>query len=334
MQEVTTICSAFGIRPTKITALTHGLINQTYKVEDAGGDLFIVQQINTRIFHQPMQVQQNFVQLHKVLKRHYPMPDMMPTAQNEWIHTQGNEVWRCFTYMQDSYTPTGTISEDLAYTTARSFGEYTRLLSAASLKLHTILPRFHDVALRAEQLLQAKAGATPERLKLAAKCLSMLDEYEELMKRYRYWATHPSYFPQRIMHHDAKPSNILFSTSTQSVLCPIDLDTTQAGLFFSDLGDMIRSMSPSHDENNICFADIEVRPGYVKAITEGYMDATHFMWTIQEKEALSYSGKMLLYMQAMRFLTDFLNNDVYYQTHYELQNLDRTINQLTVLRQL
>ena len=334
MQEVKTICSAFGIRPTEITALTQGLINQTYKVTDAGGDAFIVQQINTRIFQQPQQVQQNFVQLRAVLKHYYRIPELIPTAQNELMHTHGNEVWRCFTYMQDSYTPTGAISEELAYTTAKCFGDYTRILSAASPKLHTILPRFHDVSLRAEQLLQAKAGATPERLKLAARCLNELDNYDELLKRYKYWAAHPQYFPQRILHHDAKPSNILFNNKTQSVLCPIDLDTTQTGLCFSDLGDMIRSMVPSHEENDVRFADIEVRQSFLQALTEGYMDATHTLWTAQEKEALAYSGKMLLYMQAMRFLADFLNNDIYYQTKYELHNLDRTINQLTVLRQL
>ncbi|WP_416440751.1 phosphotransferase enzyme family protein [Phnomibacter sp. MR] len=334
MQEVKTICTVFGIRPAAITPLTQGLINQTFKVADTGGDVFIVQQINTRIFQQPLQVQQNFVQLRAVMKRNYRLPELIPTAQNELMHVHGHEVWRCFTYMKDSYTPTGTISEELAYTTAKCFGEYTRILSAASPKLHTILPRFHDVALRAEQLLQAKAGATTERLKLAGKCLTELDNYDELLKRYKYWAAHPQYFPQRILHHDAKPSNILFSTETQSVLCPIDLDTTQTGLCFSDFGDMIRSMVPSHEENDVRFADIEVRQSFLQALTEGYMDATHTLWTAQEKEALAYSGKMLLYMQAMRFLADFLNNDAYYQTKYELHNLDRTINQLTVLRQL
>lgn len=334
MQEVTIICSAFGIRPTEITALTQGLINQTYKATDAGGDVFIVQQINTRIFQQPLQVQQNFVQLRSVLKRYYRMPELIPTAQNELMHTINGEVWRCFTFMQNSYTPTGTISEELAYTTAKCFGEYTRILSAASPKLHTILPRFHDVSLRAKQLLEARAGATTERLKLAAKCLSELDNYNELLKRYAYWVAHPLQFPQRILHHDAKPSNILFSTETQSLLCPIDLDTTQTGLCFSDLGDMMRSMVPSHEENDVRFADIEVRQSFLQALTEGYMDATHTLWTPQEKEALAYSGKMLLYMQAIRFLADFLHNDSYYQTKYELHNLDRTINQLTVLRQL
>jgi hypothetical protein len=64
------------------------------------------------------------------------------------------------------------------------------------------------------------------------------------------------------------------------------------------------------------------------------MDATHQLWTVQEREALPFSGKVLLYMQAIRFLADYLNNDTYYQTRYEQHNLDRAINQITVLNLL
>jgi Ser/Thr protein kinase RdoA (MazF antagonist) len=179
--------------------------------------------------------------------------------------------------------------------------------------------------------VQAKAQAAPQRLKMAAPWLSKLDEYNDLLKHYAYWSSHPEYFPHRILHHDAKASNILFDNHSHQVICPIDLDTTQSGLFFSDLGDMIRSMVPNLDENDTRFADLEARVAYLQAITEGYLDATHTLWTKQEREALPLSGKVLLYMQAIRFLADYLNNDTYYQTRYEQHNLDRAINQVIVL---
>jgi len=200
--------------------------------------------------------------------------------------------------------------------------------------LHTKWPRFHDLSLRAEQLLQAKETSTHQRLKMAGSCLSKLDAHQYLLKHFEFWQKHPQYFPQRILHHDAKASNILFDSTNQLLICPIDLDTTQPGLFFSDLGDMIRSMVPSHEENDTRYADIEARASFLEAITAGYMDATHTLWTKQEMEALPLSGKVLLYMQAIRFLADYLNNDSYYQTKYEQHNLDRAINQLTVLERL
>jgi hypothetical protein len=39
-------------------------------------------------------------------------------------------------------------------------------------------------------------------------------------------------------------------------------------------------------------------------------------------------------MQSLRFLTDFLNNDVYYQTNYREQNFHRAKNQFLLLRRL
>jgi Ser/Thr protein kinase RdoA (MazF antagonist) len=328
------IVALFGIRLQKAEPITNGLINHTFKVTDTHGKAYLLQQINTSIFPEPDKVQENFVAVHGILSHRYAMPAIIPPAENELFVILDGACWRCFTFMENSYTPTGTLSEDLAYTTAKCFGEYTKVLSEARPKLHNILPRFHDLGLRAGQLLQAKAQATAQRLKLAAPWLSKLDAYNDLLKQYAYWIAHPQYFPQRILHHDAKASNILFDSGTHQLLCPIDLDTTQPGLFFSDLGDMIRSMVPNLEENDARFADLEARAGFLRAITEGYMDATHQLWTMQEREALPLSGKVLLYMQAIRFLADFLNNDAYYKTSYEQNNLDRAINQITVLHLL
>jgi Ser/Thr protein kinase RdoA (MazF antagonist) len=331
MPQLENICSAFGISLKESEPITEGLINQTFKVKDAFGKHYLLQQINTDIFKQPLLVQENFVSVSRVLSLSFVMPELVPTAENGLLANIDGQCWRCFTFVENSYTPTGAVSEELAYTTAKCFGEYTKVLSESRSHLHTILPRFHDLSLRAEQLVQAKAQAAPQRLKMAAPWLSKLDEYNDLLKHYAYWSSHPEYFPQRILHHDAKASNILFDNHSHQVICPIDLDTTQSGLFFSDLGDMIRSMVPNLDENDTRFADLEARVAYLQAITEGYLDATHTLWTKQEREALPLSGKVLLYMQAIRFLADYLNNDTYYQTRYEQHNLDRAINQVIVL---
>ncbi len=42
----------------------------------------------------------------------------------------------------------------------------------------------------------------------------------------------------------------------------------------------------------------------------------------------------MIYMQAIRFLTDHINNDIYYGAKYEGHNLSRCNNQLELLRQL
>jgi len=43
---------------------------------------------------------------------------------------------------------------------------------------------------------------------------------------------------------------------------------------------------------------------------------------------------LLTYMQCLRFITDYLNGDVYYHTTHEQQNLHRAKNQLVLLQAL
>jgi hypothetical protein len=47
-----------------------------------------------------------------------------------------------------------------------------------------------------------------------------------------------------------------------------------------------------------------------------------------------YAGKFLIYMQALRFLTDYFNNDAYYGAKYPEQNLVRAKNQIVLLQRL
>ena len=54
----------------------------------------------------------------------------------------------------------------------------------------------------------------------------------------------------------------------------------------------------------------------------------------EEKAHFVYAGKFMIYMQALRFLTDYLNDDVYYGSKYEGHNFMRAKNQVVLLEQL
>jgi len=79
---------------------------------------------------------------------------------------------------------------------------------------------------------------------------------------------------------------------------------------------------------------ITVRPAFYKAITEGYLSEMGDLLTEKEKQSFFYAGKFMIYMQAIRFLTDHLNNDVYYGAKYERHNFVRAANQLMLLKKL
>ncbi|MGC4039158.1 MAG: phosphotransferase, partial [Chitinophagaceae bacterium] len=141
-------------------------------------------------------------------------------------------------------------------------------------------------------------------------------------------------FPIRVMHHDAKIANVLFDAKTGRVICAIDFDTTMPGYFFSDLGDMIRSMACSSDEHNTDFVNLHIRKDFYKAIVNGYLEVMNNYLTSEEKKYIHSAGLIMIYMQAVRFIADYLNNDTYYQISYAEQNFDRGLNQITLLKDL
>ena len=118
------------------------------------------------------------------------------------------------------------------------------------------------------------------------------------------------------------------------MICLVDFDTVMPGYFFSDIGDMIRSMACSHDENSTAFDKLKIRKSYYEAILDGYLSTMKKYFTDAEMKHIHYAGLMMIYMQALRFLADYLNGDVYYNIKYPEQNYDRAKNQLLLLQQL
>jgi Ser/Thr protein kinase RdoA (MazF antagonist) len=138
---------------------------------------------------------------------------------------------------------------------------------------------------------------------------------------------------ERVTHHDTKISNVLFNANGDG-MCVIDLDTIMPGFFISDVGDMMRTyLSPANEEEKD-FTNIEIREDYFRGIVQGYAKAMSDKLTYAEKELFTYSGAFLVYMQALRFLTDYLNNDIYYGAKYEEHNLTRAGNQVELLRRM
>jgi hypothetical protein len=136
--------------------------------------------------------------------------------------------------------------------------------------------------------------------------------------------------PLRVIHHDTKIGNILFDQNKNG-LCVIDLDTVMPGYFLSDTGDMLRTYLCSANEEETDLSKIRISEVNFYAVYGGYLSAMKPIFTEAEKSYFIYSGKYMIYMQALRFLADFLNGDIYYHATYPGQNLVRAQNQLTLL---
>ena len=232
-----------------------------------------------------------------------------------------------FRFVENSCTIDVVENPQQAYEAARQFGLLTANLGgfdATTLKI--TLPDFHNLPLRFRQFQVAIVNGNKERVKRAEKAIRFLSDNRIIVDR----TDQLSQLPVRVIHHDTKISNVLLDEQNKG-LCVIDLDTLMPGYIVSDLGDMMRTYLSPANEEVAEFDKVDVRIDFFEAILDGYIGAMKTIFTPLEKEYLVYSGQFMIYMQALRFITDYLNDDVYYGARYEEHNFVRGCNQIALL---
>jgi hypothetical protein len=315
-----------------------GHIHETFLLIKSSGDSikkFILQRFNNFVFKEPEKVLNNIRKITSHLKQSSGLQDslylsMLPTFDNKyWYRDELNNYWRCFNFIEDSYTINRVEENSQAYEAARLFGTFISALSNFKPEnLEITIPDFHNIKKRLDYLDQAFLSGTVKR-KLAAG-----DEVRRTFQYYRMVANYLCILPDipvRVTHNDTKINNVLFSTSTGKGLCVIDLDTVMPGTVLSDFGDMVRTFANSADEDEKDLSKVFFNPGIFKEMTAGFLEGTGTILEPVEKNNLLLGGKIIIYMQAIRFLTDYLSGDPYYKTDYPDHNLVRARNQLKLL---
>lgn len=328
----------FTVPDTVINAFGTGLINHTWTVTKAGKK-YILQRINTQVFHEPEAIADNISRMATYLSEHSPdyfFVAPIPAVNGQQLITIEGEQggsFRVFPFVPGSHSKDVATSADQAFEAAKQFGRFTRLLSGFDAKsLHTTIPYFHDLSLRYRQFLQALEKGNPERIRQSEGLIRSIKDRSELVKRFIDIQNNPD-FRIRVTHHDTKISNVLFNEQDHA-LCVIDLDTVMPGYFISDVGDMMRTYLPTVSEEEKDFSRIDVREDMYHAIVKGYLQEMDEELSPAEKQAFFYAGQFMIYMQALRFLTDHINDDVYYGAQYPDHNFIRAGNQLVLLRKL
>ncbi len=333
-----TILTSFGLNPEQTAVVPHGsgLINRTWKLTTPQ-QCYILQKLNEAVFTNPAAVAGNHRLLAGFLAGHHPdylfVAPVPATNGQDLVYFEGDGWYRLLPFVSGSHTIDAVKTPQQAFEAARQFARFTRLLSGLDARrLKTTIPAFHDLHLRYQQFLYSLQTASPARLQAAAAPIEWAKSQAGIVETYKAIRANPA-FRLRVTHHDTKISNVLFDEKERG-LCVIDLDTVMPGYFISDVGDMMRTYLSPVSEEEQDFSRIEVREEYYRAVLEGYYSEMKDELTAQEKSHFFYAGTFLIYMQALRFLTDFLNNDRYYGAAYKEHNVNRAVNQFVLLDRL
>lgn len=322
-----------------------GHVNDSYRLQVVGrtGDRrYLLQRINTRVFQRPEALMENIERVTGHIGRRLAAEGradldrrvlrLVRTRDGRtWHRTAAGDYWRVYHFIDGSVAAQTVRTAGEVERVGQAFGEFHGLLSDYDgPRLHETIPNFHNTPHRMATLGGVVSNDPCGRVPEVRSEIEFLRAREELagilldLQR-------TGQIPERIVHYDAKISNVLRDAHSGDVLCVTDLDTVMPGLSLLDFGDMVRSMTSYCPEDSPDPTRSIVERTLFEALVRGYLSSAGAYLLPIEREYLVQAGLVITLEQGARFLTDFLNGDTYYKISRPGQNLDRCRTQLRLV---
>jgi len=316
-----------------------GNIHRTWKIESKNGKCFILQKFNHNVFKDPIGLMENtfLISKHLSLKIReknlkWKSPSFYKTKESELFYKEvDGSYWRLMDYID--HDPKAESNVERYFMAGASYGQFIELLSDLSPGLiKETISDFHNLAFRIENFKMA-INNTTQFFKSSSEqeILFLLDQEKRMLQLSEL--TKSGKLPVRLVHMDTKLDNILFDSNANPVAI-IDLDTVMPGIVHSDFGDAMRSFGNTAGEDEADLSKISFDLDVYKEYSRGFASALKSLLVPIEIETLHLAPGFFTYMQAMRFLTDYLQGSKYYNIKYPEHNLIRTRNQIHLLKDI
>ena len=334
--------------PKNAERITDGHINNTFALtfESEGGKIrkYLLQELNTNVFRQPEALMNNVVGVTEFLKKKITAaggdPErecltVIPSKDSKpYYITADGKFWRCFNFIENTYTLQKVESAESFAAAARAFGNFQCLLAdyPAETLVETI-PNFHNTASRFNDFKKAVTD------NLSGRADNCKEEIEFILARESDCSvlvdmTAKGELPLRVTHNDTKLNNVMFDCETGEGICVVDLDTVMPGLALYDFGDSIRFGASTAAEDEPDLDKVHFSPEYFEAYTDGFLSTAGRALTDNEIKYLPFSSKLMTLECGMRFLGDYINGDTYFKTDYPEHNLVRARTQLRLVSEM
>lgn len=326
----------------------HGHIHDTYLVsfrkEDRTKKRYILQRINHYVFKNPDGLMKNIqaVTSHlrgKILQAggnpERETLNLIPTVGGHHFYQSKNgDIWRGYLFIENAQTYQVPQCPSHVYHAGKAYGNFQKLLADfPPEKLVESIPDFHNTPKRFQNFIEAvqrdplqRTGEAEAEIEFA---MNRAGDASLLVDRLACGE-----LPQRVTHNDTKFNNVLIDDETGEGICVIDLDTVMPGLSAYDFGDAIRSIANRCAEDERDYSKVGIDLQYFESFTQGFLDATRGFLTTAEMEVLPLSARMMTLENSVRFLTDYLEGDVYFKTAYEDHNLVRCRSQFKLVEDM
>lgn len=318
-----------------------GHINETYlAVYNDGGaqKRYILQKINSTLFNPVEKLMENISGVTNFLREKIiarggdadrECLTLIPTVGgNSFFKSETGECFRVYKFIEHTVCLQKIEKPEHFYNSAVAFGEFMNELSEYDAsKIYEILPNFHNTPKRYNDFLAAVKEDKFKRVKDCEKEIEFFKSHADLYPAIVN-LLNSGEIPLRVTHNDTKLNNVLLDDKTGLPVAVIDLDTIMPGSLLYDFGDSIRFGCNSSLEDEPDLEKVYFREDLYKVYVDGYLSKVGGSITEKEKENLPVGAILMTMECGMRFLADYLSGDVYFKTHREGQNLDRTRTQI------
>jgi Ser/Thr protein kinase RdoA (MazF antagonist) len=328
-------------------AVPHGSghINDTFAVtcRTAQGNprRYLLQRINSRIFRDVPALMDNIARVTRHARSRLSaqatervltlIPDRDGAA---FTHDDTGAAWRCYDFIEGARSYDLLERPEQAREAAAAFGRFQGLLAdLPAPRLHETIPAFHHTRRRFETFLELVRRDPAGRVALVQDEIAFANAREAMVDRLLDLHARGD-LPERTTHNDTKLNNVMLDDATGRAVCVIDLDTVMPGLALYDFGDLVRSATNAAAEDATNLAQVVARPEIFTALTEGYLATARSFLRRAEIAELAFAGRLITFEIGLRFLTDFIEGDVYFKTKRPGHNLDRARNQFALVRSL
>jgi Ser/Thr protein kinase RdoA (MazF antagonist) len=334
-----------------IQPLGNGNINDTFLAtqDTEGGEKFILQRINTRVFSQPALVIQNMrivtahtqsrLQRDPSRDRRWEIPHVLLAQNNlDYYIDPAGSFWRAISYIDRSYSLDAIQNLDHGREVGYALGTFHRLIGdlppeklVDTLEGFHITPRYlsHYEEVLANQNNQNNADKSPE-MQYCWQFIRDRSAWAHVLED----AKTNGKLPLRLMHGDPKVNNVMIDTTTQQAVSMIDLDTVKPGLVHYDIGDCLRSGCNPLGEETDQLASVCFESDLCQAILQAYLAETGEFLTQHDYAYIFDAIRLITFELGLRFFTDHLAGNVYFKVTHPEHNLTRTLVQFKLVESI
>lgn len=324
-----------------------GHINDTFRLTfhtEQAVRRFILQKMNKSIFLKPVELMENIMGVTSWLRKKImenggeadrETLNIVPAKDGRpYYRDSRGDYWRAYLFIEGASSYDKVENREDFYQSAVAFGHFQRLLADYPANtLHETIENFHNTVDRFRKFQEAMDADVCGRAKSVAEETDFVLKREDLAHVLCDMQA-AGKLPLRVTHNDTKLNNIMIDDRTRKAICVIDLDTVMPGLSVNDFGDSIRFGASTGEEDEKDLTKIACDLELFELYTKGFIEGCGGSLTKEELDMLPMGAILMTFECGMRFLTDYLEGDVYFKTHREGHNLDRCRTQFKLVKDM